>query len=98
MKRSCSSLPAAVDNGDNEEGADDNEVIVAPLKNPTTVQRRPDHMVRQLASSFNSVAAEKTKSDMSSASFKDLLYDLKDILDLEDVGKIPIPKDKVTEN
>ncbi|KAG7348934.1 hypothetical protein IV203_011531 [Nitzschia inconspicua] len=35
---------------------------------------------------------------MSSASFKDLLYDLKDILDLEDVGKTPIPKDTVTEN
>ncbi|KAG7344116.1 hypothetical protein IV203_035870 [Nitzschia inconspicua] len=35
---------------------------------------------------------------MSSASFKDLLYDLKDILNLEDLGKTPIPKDTVTEN
>ncbi|KAG7359789.1 hypothetical protein IV203_034887 [Nitzschia inconspicua] len=47
---------------------------------------------------FNAVPAETTKLDMSSASFKDLLYDLKDILDLEDLGKTPITKATVTEN
>ncbi|KAG7358662.1 hypothetical protein IV203_015251 [Nitzschia inconspicua] len=88
----------AMDNGDDEERADDNEIVLAPFNNPTTAQRRPNDVVRQLAPSFNAVPAEKTKSDMSSASFKDLLYDLKDILDLEDVGKTPIPKDTVTEN
>ncbi|KAG7342902.1 hypothetical protein IV203_020847 [Nitzschia inconspicua] len=98
MKRSCSTLPEAVDNGDDEESADDNEIVLAPLNNPTTAQRRPHDVVRQLAPSFNAVPAEKTKSDMSSASFKDLLYDLKDILNLEDLGKTPIPKDTVTEN
>ncbi|KAG7352384.1 hypothetical protein IV203_008432 [Nitzschia inconspicua] len=96
MKRSCSTLPAAVDNGDDEESAD--EIVLAPFNNPTTAQRRPHDVVRQLAPSFNAVPAEKTKSNMSSVSFKDLLYDLKDILDLEDVGKTPIPKDTVTEN
>ncbi|KAG7337564.1 hypothetical protein IV203_019819 [Nitzschia inconspicua] len=89
---------SAVDNGDDEDSADDNEMILAALSSPTTVQRRPHGVVRQLAPSFNAVPAEKTKSDRSSASFKDLLYDLKDILSLEDAGKTPIPKDTVTEN
>ncbi|KAG7336795.1 hypothetical protein IV203_032371 [Nitzschia inconspicua] len=65
MKRSCSTLRAAVDNGDDEDSADDNEIILAPLSNPTTVQRRPHDV---------------------------------DILNLEDVGKTPIPKDTVTKN
>ncbi|KAG7358319.1 hypothetical protein IV203_013298 [Nitzschia inconspicua] len=97
MKQSCSTLPAAVDNGDDEDSADDNEMILAALSSPTTVQRRPHDVVRQLAPSFNAVPAEKTKLDRSSALFKDLLYDLKDILNLEDGGKTPIPKDMVTE-
>ncbi|KAG7369930.1 hypothetical protein IV203_027676 [Nitzschia inconspicua] len=86
-------LPAAVDNGDDEDSADDNDFEVS-----LTAQRRPDDVVRQLAPSFNAVPAETTELDMSSASFKDLLNDLKDVLDLEDLGKTPIPKDTVTEN